>query len=82
MPRIDQKRVSSEKPTKKYGLDGTDLIFDALSLPISTGQEDDRTAGIETLQAVERIKKELPSVKTILGGEQDFVRARLLTRDR
>ena len=24
--------------TKKYGLDGTDLIFDALTLPISTGQ--------------------------------------------
>src|SRR5580692_7167480 len=53
--------------TKKYGLDGTDLIFDALTLPISTGQEDYRTAGIETLKAVERIKKELPSVKTILG---------------
>ena len=53
--------------TKKYGLDGTDLIFDALTLPISTGQEEYRTAGIETLKAVERIKKELPSVKTILG---------------
>ncbi len=53
--------------TKKYGLDGTDLIFDALTLPISTGQEEYRTAGIETLNAVERIKKELPDVKTILG---------------
>ncbi len=56
-----------ELATKKYGLDGTDLIFDALTLPISTGQEEYRTAGIETLKAVERIKKELPSVKTILG---------------
>jgi 5-methyltetrahydrofolate--homocysteine methyltransferase len=53
--------------TKKYGLDSTDLIFDALTLPISTGQEEYRTAGIETLKAVERIKKELPDVKTILG---------------
>jgi len=52
---------------KKYGLDPTDLIFDALTLPISTGQEEYRTAGIETLKAVERIKKELPQVKTILG---------------
>jgi 5-methyltetrahydrofolate--homocysteine methyltransferase len=51
----------------KYGLDPTDLIFDALTLPISTGQEEYRTAGIETLKAVERIKKELPNVKTILG---------------
>src|SRR5216683_8319 len=53
--------------TKKYGLDSTDLIFDALTLPISTGQEEYRTAGIETINAVERIKKELPGVKTILG---------------
>jgi len=53
--------------TKKYGLDSTDLIFDALTLPISTGQEEYRTAGIETLKAVKRIKKELPQVKTILG---------------
>src|SRR6266852_3484350 len=53
--------------TKKYGLDGTDLIFDALTLPISTGQDEYRSAGIETLKAVEQIKKELPNVKTILG---------------
>src|ERR1700730_12750345 len=53
--------------TKKYGLDGTDLIFDALTLPISTGQDEYRSAGIETLKAVERIKKELPNVRTILG---------------
>jgi 5-methyltetrahydrofolate--homocysteine methyltransferase len=44
-----------------------DLIFDALTLPISTGQEEYRTAGIETLQAIKRIKSELPAVRTILG---------------
>jgi 5-methyltetrahydrofolate--homocysteine methyltransferase len=53
--------------TEKYGLRGIDLIFDALTLPITTGQEDYRTAGIETLEAVKRIKHELPDVKTILG---------------
>jgi 5-methyltetrahydrofolate--homocysteine methyltransferase len=52
---------------KQYGLSPTDLIFDALTLPISTGQEEYRSAGIETLKAVERIKKEIPDVKTILG---------------
>src|SRR5208283_3740100 len=36
----------------KYGIRPCDLIFDALTLPISTGQEDYRTAGIETLKAV------------------------------
>ncbi len=53
--------------TKQYGIRPVDIIFDALTLPISTGQEDYRTAGIETLQAVKRIKQELPEVKTILG---------------
>src|SRR5438105_6801266 len=53
--------------TEKYGIRPIDLIFDALTLPISTGQEEYRTAGIETLKALERIKKELPEVRTILG---------------
>jgi len=53
--------------TKKYGIRPVDLIFDALTLPISTGQEEYRTAGLETLNAVKRIKQELPAVKTILG---------------
>ena len=53
--------------TKKYGIRPVDLIFDALTLPISTGQEEYRTAGIETLKAVKRIKQELPEVKTVLG---------------
>ncbi len=51
----------------KYGMRDEDLIFDALTLPISTGQEDYRTAGIETLEAVRRIKEELPKCRTILG---------------
>src|SRR6266571_4816986 len=51
----------------KYGVRPQELIFDALTLPISTGQEEYRTAGIETLNAIKRIKKELPEVKTILG---------------
>src|ERR1700756_2948017 len=53
--------------TEKYGIRPIDLIFDALTLPITTGQEDYRSAGMETINAVERIKKELPTVKTILG---------------
>src|SRR5579862_2759078 len=53
--------------TKKYGIRPVDIIFDALTLPISTGQEEYRTAGIETLNAIRQIKKELPDVKTILG---------------
>jgi 5-methyltetrahydrofolate--homocysteine methyltransferase len=51
----------------KYGLRPEDLIFDALTLPISTGQEDYRSAAIETLEAVRRIKLELPRCRTVLG---------------
>ena len=53
--------------TKKYGIRPVDLLFDALTLPISTGQEEYRSAGIETLEAVKRIHNELPEVKTVLG---------------
>jgi 5-methyltetrahydrofolate--homocysteine methyltransferase len=60
------KRIA-KLANEKYGLELRDLIFDALTLPISTGQEDYRTAGIETLEAIRRIKQELPECKTILG---------------
>jgi 5-methyltetrahydrofolate--homocysteine methyltransferase len=53
--------------TENYGIRPVDLIFDALTLPISTGQDEYRTAGIETLKALRQIKQELPEVKTILG---------------
>ncbi|HWY71056.1 MAG TPA: methionine synthase [Terriglobales bacterium] len=53
--------------TEKYGIRSVDLIFDPLTLPISTGQQEYRSAGIETLEAVRRIKQELPECRTILG---------------
>jgi 5-methyltetrahydrofolate--homocysteine methyltransferase len=53
--------------TEKYGIRAVDLIFDPLTLPISTGQEEYRTAGLETLKSIEQIKRELPDCKTILG---------------
>ncbi len=56
-----------ELATRKYGVRSADLIFDALTLPISTGQQEYRTAGMETLHAVRRIRQELPECKTILG---------------
>ncbi len=49
------------------GLAPYDLIFDALTFTLSTGNEDDRKLGLETLKGIELIKKHLPGVKTILG---------------
>ena len=59
--------------TKKYGLDGTDLIFDALTLPISTGQEEYRSAGIETLKAVRADQEGIARRKDDSGRQQYFV---------
>ena len=51
----------------EYDLSPNALIFDPLTFPITTGQEDLQTAAIETLEAIKRIKAELPGVLTILG---------------
>ena len=51
----------------RYGLEPTDLVFDALTFPLGSGQEDLRRDGIETIEAIRRIKAELPGVSTVLG---------------
>ena len=51
----------------EYGLPPNALIFDALTFPVSTGQEDLQTSAIETLDAIKQIKAEMPGVMTILG---------------
>ena len=53
--------------TEKHGLRSGDLLFDALTLPLGSGQEELRNDGRETLEAVRRIKQEIPGVRTILG---------------
>ena len=52
---------------ERYGLEPSDLIFDPLVLPLSTGMEESRRDGIETLEGTSRIKAELPGVFTIVG---------------
>jgi 5-methyltetrahydrofolate--homocysteine methyltransferase len=52
---------------ERYGLLPEDLMFDPLALPLSTGMEESRRDGIETIEGIRRIKAELPGVRTILG---------------
>jgi 5-methyltetrahydrofolate--homocysteine methyltransferase len=52
---------------QKYGIDPTDLIFDPLTFPLSTGDDDLRRDAMETIEAIRRIKVELPGASTILG---------------
>ncbi|MEX2420984.1 MAG: B12-binding domain-containing protein, partial [Actinomycetota bacterium] len=44
-----------------------DLIFDCLTFPLGSGQEDLRGDGIATLEAIERVKAEIPGCFTTLG---------------
>src|SRR5919197_4382330 len=53
--------------TDKFGLQPEDLVFDALTFPLGSGQEDLRGDAIATLEAIRRIKAELPGARTILG---------------
>ena len=53
--------------TQKYGLRPSDLFFDAIALPLSSGQEELRNDARETLNAVREIKATIPEVSTILG---------------
>ncbi|HEV8025960.1 MAG TPA: vitamin B12 dependent-methionine synthase activation domain-containing protein, partial [Stellaceae bacterium] len=51
----------------RHGLPASDLMFDPLTFTICTGNEDDRKLGLWTLDAIERIAKELPECQIILG---------------
>ena len=51
----------------QYGLPESDLMIDPLTFTICTGNEDDRKLGLWTLEAIERIHKELPNIQIILG---------------
>ena len=53
--------------TEKYGIPGSNLIFDAITFTLGTGDEDSRRAGIETLNGIRLIKERLPEVQCILG---------------
>src|SRR4051794_6416012 len=52
---------------ERYGLKPGDLIFDALTFPLSTGGEDLRGDAMATIEAIRRIKSELPGTHTVLG---------------
>jgi 5-methyltetrahydrofolate--homocysteine methyltransferase len=51
----------------EYGLKPQDLVFDALTFTLATGDPDLRDSANETLAGIQRIKKALPGVLTSLG---------------
>ena len=50
-----------------WGMNIGDILIDCLTFPIATGQEETRKDGIETIEAIKRLKLEFPEVQTTLG---------------
>ncbi len=65
--KVRSAKAIHDLAVNRYGLEPGDLLFDALALPLSTGMEESRRDGIETIEGIRRIKAELPGVHTILG---------------
>ncbi|HUF30663.1 MAG TPA: methionine synthase [Gemmatimonadaceae bacterium] len=53
--------------TGEYGLAPDDLIFDALTFTLATGDAEWIDSAVETIEGIRLIKRELPGVATILG---------------
>jgi 5-methyltetrahydrofolate--homocysteine methyltransferase len=67
-----EKKVSIAKRIRDHavsvhGMREEDLIFDMLTFPLGSGQEDLRQSGMNTINAIREIKKIMPKAKTILG---------------
>ena len=53
--------------TGNWGVAEDDIIIDCLTFPISTGQEEVRKDGIETIEAIRRLTESHPRIHTTLG---------------
>jgi 5-methyltetrahydrofolate--homocysteine methyltransferase len=51
----------------EYGIPARELFFDTLALPISTGIEEDRVNGKETIESIRMIRENLPGCHIMLG---------------
>lgn len=51
----------------EYGIAPSEIFFDPLALPISTGIEEDRKNGKATIESIRRIRQELPGCHVLLG---------------
>jgi 5-methyltetrahydrofolate--homocysteine methyltransferase len=72
MARTAAKKLEIAKRIAKianeeYGVPNEALIYDVLTLPISTGQPEERRNAIETLEGIRLVKQEIPGCFTTLG---------------
>ena len=65
--KLRAARALHDLAVNRYGVLPEDLFFDALALPVSTGMEESRRDGLETIGGIRLIKSSLPGVRTVLG---------------
>jgi 5-methyltetrahydrofolate--homocysteine methyltransferase len=67
----DRKLAVAQRITQiahdEYGLPPEALIFDVLTFPITTGQEELRNAAVETIEGIRLVKEQIPGCFTTLG---------------
>ncbi|MCP3803670.1 methionine synthase [Allokutzneria sp. A3M-2-11 16] len=56
-----------EDLTANWGMRVSDIVVDTLTFPISTGQEEVRRDGVETIEAIRKLNRRFPEVQTTLG---------------
>src|SRR5438105_8105186 len=65
--KLDVDKKIYEIVVGEYGLAPEDLIYDALTFTLATGDAEWIESGKETIEGIRLIKRELPGVSTILG---------------
>lgn len=65
--KVEVARRIFDMATTEFGLRPQDLVFDALTFTLATGDAEFSQSAIETLEGIRRIKEELPGVLTSLG---------------
>ena len=67
---VDKVRIASrlvDTLVGEWGMRVDDIVVDALTFPIATGQEETRRDAIETIDAIRQITTKYPGIHTTLG---------------
>jgi 5-methyltetrahydrofolate--homocysteine methyltransferase len=65
--KLEVARRIHDIATTEFGLQPEDLIFDALTFTLATGEAEWTESAVETIEGIRLIKRELPGVFTSLG---------------
>ena len=65
--KLEIARRIHDLATTEFGLAPSDLLFDALTFTLATGEAEWIDSATETIEGIRLIKRELPGVLTVLG---------------